>query len=98
MRQSKIIEHLHHQKKILFYIYNMSRGAKELTQIRKITVEEYSKNKIHILCIYKKFTEGVYVIQVSIIDLQKCLDLQNLFHLATKKVKSYCNTKYPTKY
>ena len=31
------------------------------------------------------------------IDLQKNLDLQNLCHLATAKIKSYCNTKCPTK-
>ena len=78
-------------------MYHMSSGATELTQIRTITIEEYSKNKIHILCIYKKFTDGVYVIWVSMTDLQKSLDLQNLCHLATTKIKSYCNSKYPTK-
>ena len=28
---------------------------------------------------------------------KKSLDLQNLCHLATKNIKSYCNTKYSTK-
>ena len=45
----------------------------------------------------KKFTDEFYVIQMSMIDLQKNLDLQNLCHLATAKIKSYCNTKCPTK-
>ena len=31
------------------------------------------------------------------IDLQKSLDFPNLCHLATKKIKSYYNKKYPTK-
>ena len=31
------------------------------------------------------------------IDLQKRLDLQNLFYSATKEVKSYSNAKNPTK-
>ena len=75
----------------------MSIEARELTQITKITVEECSKNKIHTLCIYEKFTDGVYVIWVSMIDLQKSIDPQNLCHLATKKIKSSCNTKYPPK-
>ena len=61
-------------------MYKMSNEAKELTQIRQITVEKYSKNK-----------------WISISDLQKNLDLQNLFNLATKKIKRYCNTKHPTK-
>ena len=29
--------------------------------------------------------------------LHKNLDLKNLCHLATKKSRSYCKTKYPTK-
>ena len=32
----------------------MSSEAKELTQIRKITAEKYSKNKIRTLCAYKE--------------------------------------------
>ena len=40
----------------------MNSGARELTQIRKFTVEEYSKNKIRTICIYKKLIDGVYVI------------------------------------
>ena len=63
----------------------MSIEARELTQITKITVEECSKNKIHTLCIYEKFTDGVYVIRVSMIDLQKSIDPLNLCHLATTK-------------
>ena len=65
----------------------MSSGTRELTQIRKISVQEYCKNKIHTLYIYKKFTGIVYVILLSMTDLQKSLDLQNLYHLATKKKK-----------
>ena len=50
-------------------MYIMSNEAKELTQIRQITVKKYSKNK-----------------WISISDLQKNLDLQNLFNLAKKKL------------
>ena len=50
-------------------MYKMSNEAKELTQIRQITVKKYSKNK-----------------WISISDLQKNLDLQNLFNLAKKKL------------
>ena len=49
-------------------MYKMSNEAKELTQIRQITVQKYSKNK-----------------WISISNLQKNLDLKNLFNLATKK-------------
>ena len=39
-----------------------------------------------------------FVIWVSMIDLQKCLDLHNLCHSSTKKSnKSSCNKKHPTK-
>ena len=69
-------------------MYKMSNEAKELTQTRKISVEKYSKNKIHTSCIYKKITDEVYVICASMSDLQKGLDLQNLYHLATTKLKA----------
>ena len=31
------------------------------------------------------------------IVLQKKIDIKNSCHSATKKIRSYCNTKYPTK-
>ena len=73
---------------LFFTIYRMSSKAEELTQIRKITAEKYSKNKIHTLCVYKKFTGKNYVIWVKMSDLQENLDLRNLCHLASKKIKS----------
>ena len=68
-------------------MYKMSNEAKELTQIRRITVEKYCKNKIYTLCIYKRFTDEVYVIWASISDLKKSRDLQNSCHLAKNKKK-----------
>ena len=65
----------------------MSSGPEELTQIRKLAVEKYSENKIHTLCVYKKSTGKDYVIWVKMYDLQENLDLQNLCHLASKKLK-----------
>ena len=70
------------QKKIFFTMCKMSSGAEELTQIRKITDEKYSENKIHTLCVYRKFADEDYVIWVKMNDLQKILNLQNLCHLA----------------
>ena len=52
-------------------MYKMSNEAKELTLIRRITVEKYCKNKIHTLSIYKRFTDEVYVIWASMSDLKK---------------------------
>ena len=75
----------------------MSSKAEEITQIRKITAEKYSENKIHTLCVYRKFTGKDFVMSVKMSDLQENLDLQNLCHLASKKIKSYCGTKNPTK-
>ena len=49
-------------------MYTMSSEEKDLTQIGNITAETYSENKIHRLCVYKKFTPGFYVILVSMID------------------------------
>ena len=68
-------------------MYKMSNEAKELTQIRRITVEKYCKNKILTLSIYKRFTDEVYVIWASMSDLKKSWDLQNSCHLAKKKKK-----------
>ena len=68
-------------------MYKMTSEAKVPTQIRKITAEKYPENKIHILWLYKKFTDCFYVIWVSMIDLQKLLDLQNLSYSAIKKFK-----------
>ena len=78
-------------------MYKISSEEKQLIQIKKITSEKYSKNKVHTLCIYKKITDEVYIICVSMTDLQKSLDLQNSCHLATQKMESYRNTKNPTK-
>ena len=78
-------------------MYKMSNEVKELTQIRKLLLKNIHKNKIDTLCMHKKFTDEVYVIWVSMSDLQESLDLQNFCHVATKKIKSYCNTKHPTK-
>ena len=75
----------------------MSGKAEEFTQVRKVTAGKYSKNKIHTLCVYRKFTGKDYVIWVKISDLQENLDLLNLCHLAWKKIKSYCGTKHSTK-
>ena len=49
-------------------MYKMTSEEKDLTQIRNITAEKYSENKIHTLCVYKKFTDGFYVILVSMIE------------------------------
>ena len=35
------------------YIYKMSNGVIELTQIREIAVQKYSESKVHTLRIYK---------------------------------------------
>ena len=37
----------------LFFIYSISSREKELTQIRKISADKYSENKVHTLCIQK---------------------------------------------
>ena len=66
-------------------MYKKSSEAKELTQIRKTTAEKYSENTIHILCVYKKLTDEFSVIWVSMIDLEKRLDLQSLCCLTTAK-------------
>ena len=68
-------------------MYKMNGEVKELTQIRKIAADKNSENKTHTLSVYKKFTDGFYVIWASMIDLQKRLDLQNLCYSATKRLK-----------
>ena len=45
----------------------------------------------------KRSLNGLYLIWVKIIDLQKRLGNQNECHVAMKKIKSFCKTKYPTK-
>ena len=64
----KLIERFKSSKKNFVYMYKMGSEAKVLTQIRKITAEKYSENKIHILWLYKKFTDCFYIIWVSMID------------------------------
>ena len=67
----------------------MSSKAEEITQIRKITAEKYSENKIHTLCVHRKCTGKDYVIWVRMSDLQENLDLRNLSHLVLKQIKNY---------
>ena len=78
-------------------MYKMSSEAERLTKERKITIETYTKNKNHKICINKKGVNGLSVIWVKVIHLQKGLVHQNLCYAAMKKIKSYCNTKNPTK-
>ena len=75
----------------------MSSGAERLTQIRKIILEKCSENKVDTICVNKRCINTLYVIWVNMNDLQENLDLQNLCHLASKKIKKYCVTKHPTK-
>ena len=78
-------------------MYKMSSGAERLTKDLLITVETYSKNKIHTKCVKKRGNNDFYVIRIKMIYLQKRLIHGNLCHVAMKKVISYCKTKYPTK-
>ena len=78
----------------------IKRVAKQKNQIRKITVEKYPENilkNIHTICVEKRGANYLYVIWVKMSDLQENLDLQNLCHLASQKIKSYCGTKHPAK-
>ena len=75
----------------------MSSKAEEITQIRKITAEKYSENKIHTLYVHRKFTGKDYVIWVRMSDLQENLDLRNLSHLVSKQIKNYWRSAKPTK-
>ena len=45
----------------------------------------------------KRGANDFYVIWVKMIDLQKRLCHGNVCHVAMKKIKSFCKTKYPTK-
>ena len=45
----------------------------------------------------KRGAHDFYVIWVKMIDLQKRLVHPNLCHVAMKKIKSFCDTKHPTK-
>ena len=97
-KQPNIIEHLHHQK-IYFFVcmYKMSSEAERLTKERKIDVKTYTKNKIRTIRVNKKDVNGLYVIREKMIDLQKGLVYRNLYHVAMKKIDSYCGTKHSTK-
>ena len=66
----------------------MSSEAGRLTKERKITIETYTKSKIHAMCVKKKGTDHLYVIWVKMSDLQKRLAHQNLIHVSMKKIKS----------
>ena len=68
----------------------MSSGAERLTKDLLITVETYSKNKIHTKCVKKRGNNDFYVIRIKMIYLQKRLIHGNLCHVAMKKVISYC--------
>ena len=73
-KQSKITEHLFHQKKklcVCVFMCKMSSGAEELTQTRKITAEENSENKIRTICLNKRGVNELYVIWVKINNLQE---------------------------
>ena len=74
-------------------MYKMSSEAKDLTQIGNITAEKYSENKIHRLCVYKKFTDGFYFTWVNMIDSRKLLYHQNLCYSATTKNKKLLQYK-----
>ena len=78
---------------LFLYMYTMSSEEKDLTQIGNITAETYSENKIHRLCVYKKFTPGFYVILVGMIDSWKLLCHQNLCYSATTKNKKLLQYK-----
>ena len=76
-KQSKILERLFHQKKIVcVFMYKMSSGAEGLTQIRKITAEIYSENKIHTIRFHRRGANELYVIWVKINDLQEICVIQ----------------------
>ena len=68
-------------------MYIMSSGREEIRKIIKTTIAQYSKNRIHTLCVSKRFIDKFYVIWVSMIDLQKSLGRQNLSYLVRKKLK-----------
>ena len=70
------------KKKIFLSMYEMNSETERLAQIRKITVEKYSKNKVHTICVIKRGANDLYVIWVKMSELQENLDLRNLCHLA----------------
>ena len=78
-------------------MYKMSSEAERLTKEREIDVKTYTKNKIRSIRVNKKNVNGLYVIQEKMIDLQKGLVHRNLYHVAMKKIDSYCGTKHSTK-
>ena len=43
-------------------MYKMSSGEETLIEERKITAKKYSDDKIHTICVYRKFTGEYYVI------------------------------------
>ena len=42
------------KKKIFLSMYEMNSETERLAQIRKITVEKYSENKVHTICVNKR--------------------------------------------
>ena len=75
----------------------MSSEAKRLTKEKKITVETYSNNKMHVIRVYRKPTDEDHVIWIKMIDLQKRFCHRNLCHIAMKTIKNFCSTKHRTK-
>ena len=63
-------------------MYETNSETERLAQIRKITVEKYSENKVHTICVNKRGANDLYVIWVKMSELQENLDLRNLCHLA----------------
>ena len=70
------------KKKIFLSMYETNSETERLAQIRKITVEKYSENKVHTICVNKRGANDLYVIWVKMSELQENLDLRNLCHLA----------------
>ena len=97
MKNSQKLLNTYAIKKQFVCLYKMSSEAKKLTKERKITAETYSKNKTHTMRVYKIFTDVHYVVWLKMTDLQKRFCHRNLWHVAMKKIKSFCGTKHPTK-
>ena len=67
--------------------------------LKKLLLKHILKTKficVEFICKTKKGSDGLYVIWVKMIDLQKSLVHQNLCYAAMKKIRSYCKTKYPS--
>ena len=74
-------------------MYKIGSGTERLIEERKITAKKYSDNKIHTICVYRKFTDEDYVIWVKMIDIQNRLCHRNLCHAAMKKIKTFFQNK-----